>query len=46
MAKKSIKAPKGYHFMNTKSGLKLMKHGKSYKKHKGAKLQVKLPVVK
>ena len=46
MAKKSVKAPKGYHFMQTKNGLKLMRHGKSFKKHKGAKLKVKLPVVK
>ena len=46
MAKKSIKAPKGYHFMKTKNGLKLMRHGKSFKKHKGAKLKVKLPIVK
>jgi|TARA_Y100000289_G_C3803469_1_gene90169 hypothetical protein len=43
---KTIKAPKGYHFMKSKSGLKLMKHKGKFVPHKGGSLTVKLPIQK
>jgi len=46
MATKSIKAPKGFHFMKNKSGIKLMKHKGRFVKHKGASTSLKFPVIK
>ena len=46
MATKSIKAPKGFHFMKSKKGPKLMKHTGKFVKHTGASLTYKLPVQK
>jgi len=43
---KSIKAPKGFHFMKSKKGLNLMKHKGKFKSHKGASLTAKFKVVK
>ena len=43
---KSIKAPKGFHFMKSGKSLKLMKHKGKFKAHKGASLTAKLKVVK
>jgi len=45
MATRTIKAPKGFHFMKSKSGIKLMKH-KKFVKHKGASTSLKFPVIK
>ena len=44
--KKTIKAPKGFHFMKNKSGIKLMKHKGRFVKHKGTSTSLKLPVIK
>jgi|TARA_E500000318_G_scaffold85988_1_gene82354 hypothetical protein len=46
MATKTIKAPKGFHFMKSKSGIKLMKHTGKFVKHTGASLSLKLPIQK
>tara|TARA_R100000426_G_C4817548_1_gene109090 strand:+ start:1252 stop:1404 length:153 start_codon:yes stop_codon:yes gene_type:complete len=46
MATKTIKAPKGFHFMKTKTGIKLMKHEGRFTKHKGASTSLKLPIQK
>lgn len=46
MANRKVKAPKGYHFMKTSSGLRLMKHTGRYKPHKGASLTASIPVIK
>ena len=43
---KSVRAPKGYHWMKTKSGVRLMKHKGKYKAHKGASLSYKFRVIK
>ena len=43
---KTIKAPKGFHFMKNKSGIKLMKHKGKFVPHKGASLTLKLPIQK
>tara|TARA_B100000989_G_scaffold112795_1_gene82839 strand:+ start:392 stop:535 length:144 start_codon:yes stop_codon:yes gene_type:complete len=43
---KSVKAPKGFHFMKSGKGFKLMKHTGKFKKHKGASLTAKFKVVK
>ena len=43
---KTIKAPKGYHFMKNKSGIKLMIHTGKFVAHKGASLTLKLPIQK
>ena len=44
--KKTIKAPKGFHFMKSKTGVKLMKHKGRFVKHRGASTSLKLPVIK
>ena len=44
--KKTIKAPKGFHFMKSKTGVKLMKHKGRFVKHKGASTSLKRPVIK
>tara|TARA_R100001443_G_scaffold92286_1_gene98986 strand:- start:228 stop:461 length:234 start_codon:yes stop_codon:yes gene_type:complete len=44
--KKTIKAPKGFHFMKSKTGPKLMKHTGRFKKHRGASTTLKLRVLK
>lgn len=41
-----VKAPKGYHFMKQGKTISLMKHGKSYKPHKGSSLSVDFKVIK
>ena len=41
MATKSIKAPKGFHFMKSGQTYKLMKHDGAFKPHKGASLSAK-----
>ena len=46
MAFKNIKAPKGFHFMKSKSGIKLMKHKGKFVKHKGASTSLKLAIQK
>ena len=46
MSTKSIKAPPGFHFMKTKSGVKLMKHTGKFQAHAGASKTFKLKVVK
>ena len=43
---KTIKAPKGFHFMKNKSSIKLMKHTGKFVPHKGASLTLKLPIQK
>mgnify|MGYP005727827653 CR=1 FL=1 len=43
---KTIKAPKGFHFMKSGKGLKLMKHKGKFKAHKGASLTAKLKLIK
>ena len=43
--KKTIKAPKGFHFMKGKSGIRLMKHKGRFKAHRGAPLR-KIKVIK
>jgi|TARA_E500000178_G_scaffold342038_1_gene386689 hypothetical protein len=45
--KKSVKAPKGYHFMVDGKNIKLMKNPEGgYKPHKGAKTSISFDVVK
>jgi len=44
--KKTIKAPKGFHFMKSKTGVKLMKHKGTFKAHRGASTSLKLNVIK
>ena len=44
--KKTIKAPKGLHFMKNKRGIRLMKHKGKFKAHKGASTALKLRVIK
>ena len=43
---KTIKAPKGFHFMKNKSGIKLMKHKGKFVKHKGASLEANFAIQK
>ena len=42
--KKTVKAPRGYHWMKRKSGFRLMKG--AYKPHKGAVKRASFKVVK
>ncbi len=44
--KKSVKAPKGFHFMKVGKGYKLMKHTGKFVPHKGASLMAKFDVIK
>ena len=44
--KKTIKAPKGFHFMKSKTGVKLMKHKCKFKAHRGTSTSLKLNVIK
>ena len=44
MATKSIKAPKGFHFMKSGQTYKLMKNIGAFKPHKGASLSAKFTV--
>ena len=47
MAKKSVKAPAGFHWMKAGSGFKLMKNPPSgYKKHPGSSLVAKFKIQK
>ena len=47
MANKSVDAPKGYHWMKSGKGYKLMKNpAGGYKPHKGASLFTSFPVQK
>ena len=46
MEKKSVSAPKGFHWMKSKSGFKLMKNKGGFKPHKGATLKATFPVQK
>ena len=41
-----VKAPKGYHWMKSGKGYKLMKHTGKFKRHKGASLTMDVPVIK
>ncbi len=43
---KQVKAPKGFHWMKTKAGVRLMKHKGKYKPHKGASLFYKFKTIK
>ena len=43
---KSIKAPKGFHFMKSGKGLKLMKHKGKFVPHKGASLSFNFAIQK
>ena len=43
---KSVKAPKGFHFMKSGAGYKLMKHSGKFTPHKGASLSAKFKVQK
>ena len=44
MATKSIKAPKGFHFMKSGQTYKLMKHQGTFVPHKGASLLAKFTI--
>ena len=44
MITKSVKAPKGFHFMKSGQTYKLMKHDGVFKPHKGASLSAKFTV--
>ena len=44
--KKTIKAQKGFHFMQGKKGIRLMKHKGKFKAHRGASTSLKLRVIK
>ena len=44
--KKTIKAPKGFHFMKSKTGVKFMKYKGRFKAHRGASTSLKLNVIK
>ena len=45
MAKKAVEAPKGFHWMKSGSGFKLMKNPAGvYKPHKGASLKASFEV--
>ena len=47
MDKKSVTAPKGFHWMKSKSGFKLMKNpAGGFKSHKGASLKATFPIQK
>tara|TARA_R100001510_G_C7655850_1_gene215315 strand:- start:5753 stop:5905 length:153 start_codon:yes stop_codon:yes gene_type:complete len=47
MEKKTVTAPKGFHWMKHGSGYKLMKNPKGgFKPHKGASLKATFPVQK
>ena len=41
MATKTVKAPKGFHWMKKSNSFKLMKHSGKFKAHKGASLTAK-----
>ena len=43
---KTVKAPKGFHWMKKGSGYKLMKHSGKYKAHKGGSLTAKFKIQK
>ena len=43
---KKVKAPKGFHWMKTKSGVRLMKHKGKYKKHQGSSVYHQFKTVK
>ena len=46
MAKKAVEAPKGFHWMKSGSGFKLMKNpAGGYKPHKGASKAAKFSVM-
>jgi hypothetical protein len=46
MAKKAVEAPKGYHWMKSGKGFKLMKHKGKFKPHKGASLYASFNIQK
>jgi len=46
MKSKVVSAPKGFHWMKSKSGYKLMKNGSGFKPHKGGSLKAKFPIQK
>ena len=47
MAKKAVEAPKGFHWMKSGAGYKLMKNPTTgFKPHKGASLMAKFSVQK
>ena len=46
MITKSVKAPKGFHWMKKGSRYKLMKHSGKFKSHKGASLTAKFKIQK
>ena len=43
---KTVKAPKGFHWMKKGSGYNLMKHSGKFKAHKGASLTAKFKIQK
>jgi len=46
MKTKTVKAPKGFHWMKKGSGYNLMKHSGKYKAHKGGSLTAKFKIQK
>ena len=46
MAKKSVEAPKGFHWMKSGKDVKLMKHSGKFVKHKGASLYAEFKIQK
>jgi hypothetical protein len=46
MATKTVKAPKGFHWMKKSNSFKLMKHSGKFKAHKGASLTAKFKIQK
>lgn len=47
MERKTVTAPKGFHWMKSGSGYKLMKNPSGgFKPHKGASLKAKFPIQK
>ena len=46
MATKSVKAPKGFHWMKKRNFFKLMKHSGKFKSHKVASLTAKFKIQK
>tara|TARA_A100001515_G_scaffold134274_1_gene124136 strand:- start:1969 stop:2133 length:165 start_codon:yes stop_codon:yes gene_type:complete len=46
MAKKSVKAPAGFHWMKKGNSYKLMKHTGKFKPHRGASLSASFDVQK
>mgnify|MGYP001174383985 FL=1 len=46
MKTKTVKAPKGFHWMKKNNSFKLMKHSGKFKAHKGGSLTAKFKIQK